>query len=239
MSETIVIDGRYCAASRSANSGYVGGLLAARVGGPADARFRRPVPLNRELQLDHDGDTAKLFAAGELLVDARRIDLHLPVPPPPSLAEARAATERYLGRRESLRFARCFGCGIERATGDGLRIFAGAVGREDGLYAAPWQPEPAFVDERGWVRPEFVWAALDCSGAFALVGDDPELVLLTARLAVRIDALPRAGEPHVVAAWASERGERKHVSGSAIFTAQGELLALGRALWVEPEAESR
>jgi hypothetical protein len=137
-----------------------------------------------------------------------------------------------------LRFARCLGCGIERATGDGLRIFAGPTGREDGLYAAPWLPESTLADERGWVRPEFVWAALDCSGAFALSGDDAALALLTARLAVRIEALPHTGEPHVVAAWVIERGERRHVSGTAVFTAQGKLLALGRALWVEPQIGS-
>jgi len=235
LSEAIVIDSRYCGPPGSANGGYVAGLLAGRIGRPADASFRRPVPLGRELQLDCDGDGAKLFDAGELLVEAKPIDLRLPVPAPPSLAEAHAASGRYLGRRVPLRFARCFGCGIERATGDGLRIFAGPAGREDGLYAAPWLPESTLADERGWVRPEFVWAALDCSGAFALIGDDAELLLLTARLAVRIDALPHTGEPHIVAAWVIERGERKHVSGTAVFTAQGKLLALGRALWVEPQ----
>jgi hypothetical protein len=238
LSEPIVIDSRYCGAPGSANGGYVAGLLAARIGRPADASFRRPVPLGRELQLDCDGDGAKLFGAGELLVEAKPIDLHVLVPAPPSLAEADAASGRYLGQRVRLRFARCFSCGIERATGDGLRIFAGPAGRGDGLYAAPWMPESVLADERGWVRPEFVWAALDCSGAFALMGDDAERLLLTARLAVRIEALPRVGEPHVVAAWVIERGEGKHVCGTAVFTAQGKLLALGRALWVEPQAGS-
>ena len=238
MSEAIVIDSRYCGPPGSANGGYVAGLLAGRIGRPADASFRRPVPLGRELQLDRDGDGAKLFHAGELLVEAKPIDLHLPVPAPPSLAEAHEASGRYLGRRVRLRFARCFGCGIERATGYGLRIFAGPAGRADGLYAAPWVPESTFADERGWVRPEFVWAALDCAGGFALIGDDAERFLLTARLAVRIEALPHTGQPHVVTAWVIERGDRKHVSGTAVFTAQGKLLALGRALWVEPQVGS-
>lgn len=234
MSEAIVIDSGYCGPPGSANGGYVAGLLAARIGGRADVSFRRPVPLGRALQLDREGDGAKLYNAGELLVEARPIDLRLPVPPPPSLAEAHDASGRYLGRRVRLRFARCFGCGLERAAGYGLRIFAGPTDRADGLYAAPWVPESTFADERGLVRPEFVWAALDCSGGMALMGINAELMLLTARLAARIDVLPGAGEPHAVAAWVIERGERKHVTGTAIFTAAGELLALGRALWVEP-----
>jgi hypothetical protein len=237
LSEAIVIDSRYCGPPGSANGGYVAGLLAGRIGRPADASFRRPVPLGRELQLDRDGDGAKLFAAGELLVEAKPIDLHLPVPAPPSLAEAHEASGRYLGRRVRLRFARCFGCGIERATGYGLRIFAGPAGREM-ASTRTLVARVHLADERGWVRPEFVWAALDCSGGFALIGDDAERFLLSARLAVRIDALPHAGEPHAVAAWVIERGEGKHVSGTAVFTAQGKLLALGRALWVEPQAGS-
>lgn len=234
MSEAIVVADGYCGPPGSANGGFVAGLLAARIGAQADVSFRRPVPLGRELQLDRTGDGVELYDASELLVEAQPIDLRLPVPPPPSLAEATEAGERFIGRRVRLRFARCFGCGIERAAGDGLRICAGPTGRADGLYAAPWTPEPAFADGAGRVRPEFVWTALDCSGGLALMGENADTMLLTARLAARIDALPRAGEPHVVAAWVIERGERKHVTGTAIFSARGERLALGRALWVEP-----
>jgi hypothetical protein len=239
LSETIVIDSRYCGAPGLANDGYAAGLLAARIGVSADASFRRPVPVGRELQIDRTGDGVSLFAAGELLVEAKRIDLQLPVPPPPSLAQAHEASARYLGRRAHLRFARCFGCGIERAAGFGLRIFAGPTGREDGAYAAPWVPESTFVDERGVVRPEFVWTALDCSGGIALMGDDAAPVLLPARLAARIDALPRAGEPYVVMAWVIQRGEGKHVTGTALFAAAGHLLALGRAQWLEPRVGFR
>ncbi len=239
MSEAIVIDERYCGAPGLANEGYVAGLLAKRIGVSADASFRRPVPLGRELQIDRTGDGVSLYAAGVRLVAVKRIDLQLPVPAPPSLAQAHDASGRYLGRHAHLRFARCFGCGIERAEGDGLRIFAGPAGREDGAYAAPWVPGPALVDERGVVRPEFVWTALGCSGGFALMGDDAALVLLPSRLAARIDALPRAGEPYIVMAWVISRGAGKHVTGAALFAGQGHLLALGRAQWLEPQVGFR
>jgi hypothetical protein len=239
VSEAIVIDECYCGAPGLANDGYVAGLLATRIGVSADASFRRPVPLGRELQIDRTGDGVSLYAAGECLVEVKRIDLQLPVPAPPSLAEAHAAAARYLGRRSHLRFAHCFGCGVERAEGEGLRIFAGPAARADGAYAAPWVPVPALIDERGVVRPEFVWTALGCSGGFALMGDDAALVLLPSRLAARIDALPRAGEPYIVMAWVIERGPGRHVTGTALFAAQGHLLALGRAQWLEPQVGFR
>ena len=234
MSEAVTIGRGYCGPPDSGNGGYVGGLLAARIGSNAEASFRRPVPLERELQLDREGEGVALYDAGELLVEAKPVSLRILVPPPPSLAEARAASERFIGRRFPLQFARCIGCGIERAAGEGLRIFAGPV--EGGeLYAAPWTPHENHADARGDVRPEFVWTALDCSGGFAVAGATLPTAL-TARLAVRIDTLPRAGEPLVVSAWVIERGERKHISGTALFTAGGKLLAVGRTLWIEPRA---
>lgn len=236
MSETIVIDRRYCGPPRSGNGGYVAGLLASRLGGSGDASFRRPVPLDRELQLDWDSsaDLATLHDEGELLVEVKRSAVAIDAPAPPSQGEAIAASARFLGRRVQLPFAQCVGCGIERAEGDGLRIFAGPVGR-DGLYAAPWTPHARHADAHGAVRPEFVWTALDCSGGFALMGDVMRF-LVTAWLAVRIDALPEAGAPHVLVAWPIERGERKHRSGTALYTAGGKLLAVGGALWIEPRA---
>ena len=123
-----------------------------------------------------------------------------------------------------------------RAEGDGLRIFAGPLARGEG-YAAPWMPHANHTDARGDVRPEFVWTALDCSGGFAVTREE-QMTVLTAQLAVRIDTLPRAGEPLVVSAWVIERGERKHITGTAIFTAEGRRLAVGRAVWIEPRALS-
>lgn len=234
VSETIVIDPRYRGPPHSGNGGYVAGLLAARLGGSGDASFRRPVPLGRELQADWDlaGGTATLFELGELLVEVQRSAVAIDTPPPPSLAAATEATARYLGRRVQLPFAHCLGCGMERGEGDGLRIFAGPVGR-DALYAAPWTPHAAHADANGAVRPEFVWTALDCSGGFALMGEVMRF-LVTAWLAVRIDTLPKAGETYVVAAWPVERGERKHKSGTAIYARDGRVLAVGGALWIEP-----
>jgi hypothetical protein len=71
------------------------------------------------------------------------------------------------------------------------------------------------------------------------MGDDAARVLLPSRLAARIDALPRAGEPYIVMAWVIARGAGKHVTGTGLFAAQGTLLALGRAQWLEPQVGFR
>lgn len=234
MSESIVIEPRFRGPPHSGNGGYVAGLLARRLGGSGDASFRRPVPLGRELQADWDpvAGVAMLRDGDALLVELKRSAMTIDAPLAPSLAEATEANGRFLGRRVRLPFAHCLGCGIERAEGDGLRIFAGPTGR-DGVYATPWTPHPAHADAAGQVRPEFVWTALDCSGGFAIMGDAMRF-LVTAWLAARIDALPQAGETYVVAAWPVERGERKHRSGTAIYAPDGRVLAVGGALWVEP-----
>jgi len=52
-------------------------------------------------------------------------------------------------------------------------------------------------------------------------------------LHVPLRAPVRAGEPHVVISWPIEIDGRKRHSGSALFTADGELLASARALWIE------
>ena len=43
----------------------------------------------------------------------------------------------------------------------------------------------------------------------------------------------RPGEPHVVTGWRLGREGRKMLAGSALFTAGGDLAALGVATWIQ------
>jgi hypothetical protein len=95
--------------------------------------------------------------------------------------------------------------------------------------ASPWTPPAWAADAEGNVRPEFVWAALDCPATFAA----PELGVL-ARFVVRIDAPVVAGHEHVVVGWPLGADGRKQHAGSAVFTSGGELLAASRALLIVP-----
>jgi hypothetical protein len=97
------------------------------------------------------------------------------------------------------------------------------------VCAAPWAV-------RGdTVGPEFVWAALDCPGAYA-TGVMGRGTVVLGRLTARVDRVPDAGEECVVVGWPLGSKGRKHSAGTALFGGSGELLALARALWIEPRA---
>ena len=97
---------------------------------------------------------------------------------------------------------------------------------------APWIPHASLADTSGSVAPEFLWAALDCPGAFAVMPPGARLIVL-GELCARIDGRVRPGEPCVVAGWAIGREGRKLHAGTAVYSAQGEPVAVARATWIE------
>jgi hypothetical protein len=226
---TVVIEPRFHGPPESGQGGYTCGLLAREIAGAAEVSLRLPPPLGRPLTLDRDGEGALLLRDGDAIVaEARPATLELEVPPAVGLAEAQGAVSRFEGFTRHA-FPTCFACGPGRAEGDGLRLFPGEVeGRE--VIACPWTPDPALAGENGDVLAEFVWAALDCPTAFACDMSSP---IVLARLTGRIDRGIRAGEPHVITAWHLGRDGRKHHGACAIATADGEVLALSRALWIQ------
>jgi hypothetical protein len=181
-----------------------------------------PPPLDTQLDIVgdelRDGDVA--------VARARRAIVPRDVPEPVSVEEADEASRRYAGF-EHHAYPTCFTCGPERD--DGLGIFAGPVAGREGLVAAPWTPE-------GTVRPEVVWAALDCPSGWA-VDEFQRVGVLLGRMAAAIGAIPRAGEPHVVAGWRIGEEDRKRFAGSALWSAEGELLARARSTWLVPSTE--
>jgi hypothetical protein len=188
-------------------------------------------PLNVVRQTEGSVD---LIDGEALIAEARSVGrVEVEVPAAVSAQEAHLATTRYRGSSEGL-FSRCFVCGQARE--DAFGVFAGAVeGRQ--LVASPWTPPPWTGDADGWVLPEFVWAVLDCPTYFALYtsGALPQSVL--ARLTARVDVPVVPGEEHVVIAWPIEADGRKRHAGSAVLSADGEILAVARALLIEPRAE--
>lgn len=75
--------------------------------------------------------------------------------------------------------------------------------------------------------------ALDCaSGIVTDLFGDVGLILL-GRLAADLRRPVMAGEPHVVLASPVSRDGRKLNTATALFTAEGELCAVGRAVWIE------
>jgi hypothetical protein len=199
-------------------------LFALAFGGDdvVEVTLRLPPPLSAPLDLAADG----CVRHGDAVVaEVRRSELAITPPDPVSWAEAVAAQAPDL---ESP-FPQCFVCGHARGD-DGLHIHAGPVERR-GVHAAPW------IVRGDTVGPEFVWAALDCPGAYATGALGRGSVVL-GRLTARVERVPGPDEECVVVGWHLGSAGRKHAAGTALFTASGEPLGLARALWIEPRRPS-
>ena len=237
--QQIVVARRFNGPPDSGNGGYVCGLTALATGIPeAEVTLRRPPPLDVPLRIEggevYDGDRLVATAAPAASVAGSALAGGGDAASPtfPGYDAARAAERRYAGLRDHP-FPTCFVCGPRRD--DGLGLAPGPVG--EGHVAATWVPAVDLADpESGRAHPHFVWAALDCPGAWALMQTD-EAPIVLGRFAVRIFALPVAGQPHVVTGWrAAPRDGRKHYAGTALYDAAGTLLATGRATWVALQA---
>ena len=232
---TITVAAAFNGPQESGNGGYACGLVAQALGGRAEVSLRSPVPLEVPLRLEPgpggEPDTVELRDGEVLVAEARRSDgLRLEVPAPVDPATARRVAAGYRGAQEGV-FSHCFVCG--RARQDSLGVFAGEVaGRE--LLASPWTPPAWTAGAAGAVRPELVWAVLDCPNYFASYhGREPALAFLV-RASVEIDAPVASGEEHVVIAWPLRVEGRKRFAGSALLSAGGEVLARCEAMLVEP-----
>jgi len=211
-----MIDGRFRGPATSGNGGYTCGLVAALVGNPAEVTLSAPPPLDVPLRIDG----TSVWAGATLVADARSASIGVVPPEPVSFDEAMSVAEPDLGSP----FPECFVCGHKRA--DGLRIFAGRVPGRD-LVAAPWIPGEEHA------APEFVWAALDCPGAYA-TGVPGRGTVVLGRLAARVERVPHAGERCVVVGWSLGADGRKHFAGTALYGGAGDVVGVARAVWIEP-----
>ena len=225
---TIVrIDRGYCGPPDSGNGGYFAGVLAAALGGSdVQVILNRPAPLDRDLTIDRSGEGAALYDGDDLLAIAEPAAVAIDVPPPPALDEAAAAEQSF--DKEGHIYPGCFVCGPDREDGDGWRIFPGSIG--EGRVAATWTPPAGTGSQSGHLLPEFIWAALDCPGYFAV--QEPAGLALLGRIAVSIRSPVRCGEPVIVQGWAIGSEGRKHRAGTALHTADGRLLAVADQLWI-------
>ena len=228
---SVVIARRFRGPNQSGNGGYSAGAVAAALGlplGPAEVTLKVPPPLDQPLQAVIGGDGITVVQGDVAVAAARPGLVQVDVPPPVGFAEATDASSRCPWLADHP-YPQCFVCGTERR--DGLRIFPGPVeGRP--VAAAPWIPD-ASVAHDGLVHPEVVWASVDCPSLFGYTCLEPwEGMMLLGRFTARIDRVPLVGEPCVVMGWALAHDGRKHDTGAALHTADGELLAVSRALWI-------
>lgn len=230
--KTLSIASRFRGPTGSANGGYFAGALAMQAAGTVTVRLLKPPPLDTEFTVRECGEVLQAFDGEAPIGEARPAALELQPPRPPHYLEAVQASRRYAGFSYH-RFPGCFVCGTQRPRGDGLRIFAGPI-PELGLVAAPWVPDPSLEGGDGKVRPEFMSAALDCPGYYAVAPDDR--MMLLAEFTVHVDRLVHIGEACTLIGWPLGVSGRKREAGTAIYDGKGELCGRARALWIEPRS---
>ncbi|GAC1440043.1 MAG: hypothetical protein NVSMB55_03330 [Mycobacteriales bacterium] len=214
------IERRYCGPPSSANGGVACGLLAETVAASTvTVTLRRPPPLDVELRV-RDGS---LYDGDHLVATAVPGSLRVAAQPPVSVEDARAAAPSYAGLVEHP-FPGCFVCGTARTDGLGLR--PGPIA--PGVVAAVWRPASD--------QPFLLWAALDCPGGWA--PDLPGRPLVLGRMSLHRMADPVVGADHVVVGWTLATEGRKTFSGTALYAADGTVLAVAEQTWfaVDPNA---
>lgn len=230
--ESFEIAERFCGPPRSGNGGYVCGRIAKHLHGTAAVRLKSPPPLETELRLESTDTAASLFHGAALIGEAKQSTFELNPPPAPSYADAVRASQGFLGFT-SHPFPGCFVCGTGRKPADGLCLFPGPV-NQGPLIASPWVPSASLADESGAIRSEFLWSALDCPGAFAVMPSLPDgTAVVLGELCASLLSQLTFGERCVVSGWPIGAEGRKHLAGSAVHGADGRLVAVARAVWIE------
>src|SRR5262245_20619630 len=239
--KSIVIKNRFCGPPKSANGGYVCGLLAAHINGSAEVTLMAPPPLEEPLDIVAGEGGVELRKDETTLAKGRSVRIDLPEIPTVDFREAEHAVRRAPREEGSHPLPMCFVCGPARGLGDGLLINPGPLpqrpGREAGTLAAPWVPYANLASKDGVVAAEFVWAALDCPTGFAAAGarhlgmTGAESILL-GRMSARIERRPIPGEQYVIVAWPTGRDGRKLHANSALLGSDGKLMAVAQTTWL-------
>ena len=228
---SVTVPARFCGPPESGNGGYTCGLVAKELGGVVECTLRSPVPLEVPLDLERSQSGGILRHRDKVIVEASSTTLDVTPPPPIDLETATTAMQSSFALDARHPFPTCFVCGPKRNDDDGLEIFPAAI--NEGLYAATWLPAAEFGDSRQLLRPEFLWAAMDCPTGFAsgfpLAGK-----LVTGRLAVE-QLLPiKVGERCLLLSWPLGVEGRKHFSAACLYQNQ-KPCAVARATWIRLE----
>jgi hypothetical protein len=229
----IKIDKRFNGPASSGHGGYACGILAQYIKGTAEVTLLKAIPLEMDLTINKNpDDSISLLDGDTVIATAYKIDFQLFPPPPPTYSDAVEASKKYIGFDEEYLYPDCFGCGRNRKPGEGLRIFPGRLSGSN-IVAAAWIPNEDLQDSSGRIKSEFLWAALDCPGGIACVGDHIHPLLL-GKFAVEIQERPRVNQRFVVTGWPFAQERRKFFAGTALYSEEGKLLAYGKAIWIQP-----
>jgi len=231
---SLVIDRRFCGPPGIANGGYVAGLLAEQLpGSPVEVTLRGPTPLGARLRVKWGAEAIDLCLADTGRTAEARRAARFDCQPPVISWDAVLATEAlpYAGADG---FELCFACGPDVPSKHSLGVFPRPLAA-GGAVACLWRPPAWAGDGQEQTRERYVWAALDCSGGFAIDLGKPVGMVLTGRLTTEVVRSPRVGEECAVLGWPVGSDGRKHFVRSAVLSKEGGLLAHTLAVWLEVE----
>jgi len=232
---TLTVPRRFHGPRASGNGGYVAGRLAQFVpaDGPVTVTLRRPPPLDTPMDVvPGERGGVRLMAGPALVAAAEPGQLDVADVVPVDFATAERAASGYRGLAQHP-FPGCFGCGPERAEGDGLRLAPGPLPDRPESTAAAWVPHPSLAVPAGadTVPPEIAWTALDCPGGWTVdLGGRP---MVLGQLTAQLEAAPYVGDRCVVVGRLVARDGRKARTETTLFDGDGRVLARAAAVWVE------
>ncbi|WP_314176427.1 hypothetical protein [Streptomyces winkii] len=246
MPDPVIIGRRYNGPPGSANGGYACGLFAAlarpMLGTSPDGKasdiavqLLSPPPLETPLTATSAGRRVAFWHGETLVASASHGAVPAQACPFVAPAGAREAEKAYAGH-SSHPFGTCYVCG-PRHRDRGLRLAPGPVPGRTDTAACTWTPGPEHAGEDGLVRPELIWAVLDCPGGWTL--DPVSAPLVLGRMTARIRRLPSPGETTVVVATGSPGGGRTAQCETAVFRQDGTELARSSAVWVRRDEKAQ
>ena len=217
----MIVPGRYNGPPESANGGYACGLVAGLLGGVVEVTLRLPPPLDRELEVVRTTGASRSATARLLSPRRRPVELDVDVPAPVSVEEAADASTRYEGFVHHA-YNTCFVCGPRGRTGCASTPARSRAGR----------PARRPLDARRGRRPELVWARSTARAAGPWTTSSARR---PPRSGWRRDRPPAgAGRAARRPRLAHRRGRAQALAGSALLTADGEVLARARSTWLVP-----
>jgi hypothetical protein len=242
MSKTLTVARRWRGPSSSGNGGWTGGSLAESLPGAPAVRVRlsAPPPLDTPMTVltepataDH-GRAATLYLADRIVaraVEVPRVDQEHHLCPPVPFDVALEAAGSFPGDTEHP-FPECYVCGTARAAQDGLHLRTGPLPARPGLprTATPWLPSAELDSGDGRVDLATTWAVLDCPGGWTVGFEGRYMVLGT--MTATVLQRPRVAEPHVITGDLVQDQGRKALSSTALYDADGTLLARATGLWI-------
>lgn len=235
----LVIPRHWNGPRRHGNGGYSAGVFASGRGPAARVVLRRPVPLERELRIVDDGPTALVLAGRRLVAEVTALPFTSVLFPPlrPTVDEADEAAARHPWTHVRHALSQCGVCSPHRR--DGLGVTPGTLARDPSLVAAPFHTDwrLAHPDRPDVVRPEFVWAALDCP-SFPAADLVAGRVRLLGTTAVARHREVYVGESFAVVGWTLGAGDRSVRTASALVDADGAVVASAQNVWVAPRRRS-